>query len=120
MIKLEDAYFGIMRPNFNKGSKLEPENLFGSTRVLWSVALWKTQPSLREGRDLISWCFNDTRGRCEYEWVVSPWVGRDEDAEGWKVDVYHMYVEPNKEILTDMVNNISVSSCRKWLRGRKR
>ena len=120
MIKLEDAYFGIMLPNFNKKGKLGPANLFNSMRVLWSVALWKTKPDVRENRDLIEWCFCDTRGRCEYDWVVSPWVGGGEDVEGQKVDVYHMYVEPSRKILAEIVNNISVSSCRKWLRDCKR
>ena len=120
MIKLEDAYFGIMRPNFNHKGKLEPENLFGSMRVLHSVALWKTDPTIIKKHNLISWCFGDTRWRCEYEWLVFPWANASDDSEGWKVDVYSMYVEPNKQILEKIVDSISVSSCRKWLRDHKR
>ena len=122
MIKLEDAFFGVMRPNLNHKNKLEPENLFSSIRVLHSVALWKTDPRTHknalsgEPNDLLSWCFGDTRWRCEYEWVVSPWAGGSDDGEGTKVDVYSMYVEPNRQLLTEIVDSISVNSCREWLR----
>ena len=118
MIKINDAYFGIVLPNINRGGELEPANLFNSKRVIWAIAIWKTKPEVRKDKDVISWCFSDTRGRAEYEWIVSPWPGPE--GSSWKVDVYHMYVEPNRDILTKIVNDISVNSCREWLREHRR
>lgn len=115
-----------MLPNFNKGGRLEPSNLFDSMRVLRSVALWKTDSRTHTGsltgepRDILSWCFGDTRGRREHEWIVSPWAGGDDSDEGEKVDVYEMYVLPNRKILTKIVDEISVNSCRKWLKEHRR
>ena len=119
MIKLEDAYFGIMVPSSNnKEEILLPENLFNSSRVLRAVATWKTKSKeATDGHDQLAWCFGDTRGRCEYEWIVSSWPKKEGKT---KVDVYRMYVEPNRELLLGIVDNISVSSCKKWLREHKR
>lgn len=114
MIKLEDAFFGVMIPDFNNSPTLHPENLFDSTRVRHSVALWKTKPeSITREHDPLMWCFGDTRWRCEYEWLVSSWP---EGGETQKVDVYEMYVEPNRKLLLEIVDNISTHSCQKWLR----
>ena len=118
MIKLEDAYFGIMLLNFNNGGTLESANLFNSMRVRYAIARWKTQPSLRKiVDDPLFFCFGSTWGRCEYEWIVSPWVG---DGEPDKVCVYDMYVKPNEKLLMSIVDDISVASCRRWIRSHKR
>ena len=115
MIKLEDAYFGVMKPN-GRGA-LEEDNLFGSMRVLRAVALYRARRERLEALDPLFWCFGDTSGRFQYEWLVSPW---SKDGEAMKVDVYKMHVEPNRDLLLGIVGNISVASCEKWLKEHKR
>ena len=117
---LEKAFFGIRRHNFNT-NEFDAENLFGSIRVLRSIAMLRTQKYFKEKYtsvdDVISFCFGDTRGRVEYEMGLCP-VFKDEECE--KVDVYFMYVIPNKKLLYDMVMNFSIASCRRVLKKYKR
>lgn len=117
---LEKAYFGIRMYDFNS-NEFDCENLFGSVRVLLSIALIRTRKDLiakyKDIDDVIMFCFGDTKSRVEYEMGICP-VFRDEDFE--KVDVYYMYVEPNKRLLYDMVMNFSVASCRRVLKKYKR
>lgn len=116
-MKIEEAFFGIMRPNFNHNSELEPDNLFNSMRVLRSVALYRSKPQLcSTDSDPLFFCFGETSGRAEYEWVVSPFIPVPGPATEKKVDVYNMYVRPNKKYLMDLVHSISVNSCKEWLK----
>ena len=115
---LNDLYFGYVMYAPLSGEILAQRNLFGSTRVLWATAYYVVhKDKFKKGGELaesdpLVWCFGDTRGRCEYEWMVSPWVG---DGKAEKVDVYSMYVEPNRDLLLDMVDSVSVSSARRFL-----
>ena len=121
-IKLTDLYFGYknyaMSYTSEKGRDVVTHNLFGSTRVLRSVAMWVEMPEEeKKKRDALSWCFIDVRGRAEYEFVMSPWVG---EGESQKVDIWTMYVEPNRELLLDLVSRVSVSSAKAYLREEKK
>lgn len=129
-IDLEKAYFGIVLWDFNAD---EPKvaNLFGSIRVLTSVARWRVMDESETGRknkkyikehsslDGLSFCFGDTRGRVEYEMLCSDVVG-SESVKGnknvRKLDTWTLYVEPNRELLMEMVENMSITSCRRVLR----
>lgn len=116
---LEKAYFGIVLHDFNSG-EFEPTNLLNSIRVLRSIALLRTKKHFKDKYktvdEVISFCFGDTRGRCEYEFIVGPWIGKGDEQ---KVDIYHMYVLPNKKLLYDMVMNFSIASCRRVLKKYK-
>lgn len=116
---LEKAYFGIVLHDFNSG-EFKETNLFNSIRVLRSIALLRTKKyfidKYKTVNEVIGFCFGDTRGRTEYEFIVSPWVGK---GEAEKVDTYRMYVLPNKKLLYDMVMNFSVASCRRVLKKYK-
>ena len=115
-MKLSDAYFGIRRYDFNTG-ELEIRNLFGSYRVLDSIAIYKTRKEVRETHkdldSIISFCFGDVRGHVEYEYEIKQ-IFTDKETE--KIDTYRLYVEPNKELLYKIVKSISVTSCREYLR----
>lgn len=123
-IDINDAYFGVVTRklswnNEKERNSVQASNLFDFYRVKRSVAIWKTRPELAEDHDLIPFCFFDVCGRCEFEFIVCPWPYADDDTianSGVKVDVYEMYVKPNADILTDIVNSISVESARKWLK----
>lgn len=121
-MKLTDLYFGYKNYAMSYTSREEREiktyNLFSGTRVLRSVAMWVLMPEKeKKERNALSWCFADVRGRAEYEFVMSPWVG---GGEPQKVDIWTMYVEPNKDILLDLISRVSVSSARAYLREERK
>lgn len=130
-IKLDDAYFGVNLYSLNYSSlekrKIETYNLFNFGRVKWSVARYVSMTK-DERRGLLSdplhFCFGDVQGRCEYEFVVCPWGGLDENNRvvdvGEKVDVFKMYVEPNANYLMGLVNSISVNSAKQYLREERK
>lgn len=113
-INLNDLYFGIRlySPSYSsrEGQKLETYNLFGFHRVKMSVAQWVTCPEIRATHDLPSWCFGDVHWRAEFEYEIAPLFGEPE-----KIDVYEMYVVPNRKLLTDMINKVSLSSATKFI-----
>lgn len=123
---LEKAYFGVVRFEPNSG-EFETFNLFDSIRVQTSVAAWRVMDESPSGRknkkwlldnnhDPLMYCFSDVRGRVEYEM----WCQGAFDETTHKTDVYQMFVEPNRELLMNMVENMSISSCRRVLRKYKR
>lgn len=116
MKQLKDLYFGVRRYRFGEHGLPEVVNLFDYTRVLSSIALWKTRKDLAEQYstvdDVIRWCFSDVHYRAEWEMVVGPLF----DESCTRVDAYEMYVLPNKELLYNMINEVSVRSCREYLK----
>ena len=118
---IENLYFGIRLFDFNTG-KLKTENLFQSLRVMRSVAIWLTMPEeLQKQRDLVHFCFGDTRGHVEYEMYVRDMVVKSSERDKLtKVDVYEMYVLPNADYLTSLVNSVSIKSAERWLRSNGR
>ena len=121
-IKLTDLYFGYKIYDLSYTSeeerKISTHNLFDSSRVLYSVATWVTMSEEEKKKhDALSWCFSDVRGRSEYEFVMSPWAG---GGEPHKVDIYQMYVEPNRELLLDLVSRVTPNSARVYLREERK
>lgn len=121
-IKITDLYFGYrnyaMSYTSDKGRQIETMNLFGSVRVLRSVALWVLMPEEEKRKhDPLSWCFSDVRGRAEYEFMMSPWVGGGEEQ---KVDIWDMYVVPNGELLIDLISRVTPTSARAYLREERK
>lgn len=129
--KLSALYFGVKLPSLNYDSRSKREfvtyNLFGFAKVQWAVASYvaKTPEEKKKIENPLFYCFSSVWSRCEYEFVVCPWGSLDNDDKavevGTKVDIYGMYVEPNAEHLMELVDNVSVSSAKKYLtEGRKR
>ena len=110
---IDDLYFGICSMDQNT-KKMVSYNIFDIYRVKRSVADWVMMSDERKSKieDPIRFCFGDTGGSFEYEWEVSPWPSKD--GEKQKVDVYSMYVEPNRALLMDMLDNVSLKSAREW------
>ena len=121
-MELTDLYFGCMNFDFNQ-KKMVKHNLFGSMRVLRSIAIYKTRQDelvndewYRGEFDPLHFCFGDLWGHVEYEMMVG---GMFEDKLE-KMSLWDMYVVPNGDLLMDMVNKVSVESCEKWLEEHKR
>lgn len=124
-MKIDDLYFGVKLMPLSYGSEegriaLKTYNLFEFSKVKWSVARWVTM-SDEEKKNITSplhFLFGDVWGRAEYEFIVCPWPYGDGEGvsdNGQKVDTFMMYVEPNAELLMDMVNSVSVSSAKKYM-----
>ena len=114
-MKLENLYFGIRRYNFNT-KELEIDNLFASTRVLRSIAVYLSMDDKERSQigDPLSFCFGDTRWRVQYEFLVREMFS---DSDKWeKVDTWTMYVEPNAEYLMKLVNSVDKSDAERWLK----
>lgn len=121
-INLEKLYFGVVLYPMSWTSgvqrKVRVYNLFDSFRVRHSVATYvlMNEDRKKQIKDPLSFCFSDTRGRTEWEFMVAPWPYKEGDkvAEvGEKVDIYQMYVEPNRELLLDLVHRVTKSSAQK-------
>lgn len=112
-INFNDLYYGICNMDDNTG-EMKSYNVFDIYRVKRAVADWVMMKDERKAEieDPIRYCFGDVWSRCEYEWIVTPWPPRDNQGE--KVDVYDMYIEPNRALLMDMLDNVSLKSAREW------
>lgn len=114
---IKDLYFGCINYNFNTG-RFEEHNLFGSMRVLRAIATYRTH-----GKELekspsfnpLMYCFGDLWGHVEYEMMVQG-IFNDNSV---KMSLWDMYVVPNAQLLMEMVNSVSVNSCREWLKSHK-
>lgn len=123
-IDLEKVYFGVMIYDFNE-KKMKVINVFNSVRVLRSIALYVT----RKGKDgwfkqpdfdPFRYCFLDTAGRVEWEFLIGGIFQKDDEEEFEKMDVYTAYLEPNKKLLMDIVNNVTEASAKRILSKYKR
>lgn len=128
-ISINSLYFGVMLPSFSWDSRdsrsaLEEHNLFGFSKVKLSVAMWVANgPEFRKKHKFLSWCFCDVRARAECEYIVCPWPYSDKDtieSSGRKYDTYTLYVEPNAELLEELVSRVSVSSAKAYIREHRR
>ena len=124
-ISIESLYFGIkLYPmSYTKGQRqeLKTYNLFDFSRVKYAVAAWVIMPEEEKARkknlhDQLMWCFSSVWSRTEYEFIVSPWPGNENDSS-IKIDTFAMYVEPNGELLMDLVNRVSASSAKAYIRA---
>ena len=131
--KLKDLYFGVcVWDSFKK--EIEVRNLFSSSGILWSVALYRTgkmDEFLRSdfardtGRtyeeEFAWWCFSDTWSRIQWEsGFGEPFKNEDGTWDGVKTDVFNLYVLPNKTLLKEMVDSISKNSCVQYLREERK
>ena len=124
-ININDLYFGVKLMPLSYGSQeerisLKTYNLFDLSKIKWSVAMWVTMDKKKreEITSPLHFLFGDVWSRTEYEFIVCPWPygdGEGVSENGQKVDTFMMYVEPNAELLMDMVNSVSVSSAKKYM-----
>lgn len=128
-ISIDSLYFGVMLypmswSSIEERNTLKQYNLFDSSRVKRSVAMWVLMsPEEKRKKDFLRWCFFDVWGRAEYEFVVCPWPYTDKDtidSVGVKVDTWTMYVEPNKDYLRELVDKVTKSSARAYLREQRK
>ena len=114
--KIDDLYFGIklfsLSYSEEKELELETYNLFSFGRIKWAVATYIVRKK-EIASDPLHFCFADVWGRCEYEYLIRPFVSNPKLET--KIDVFSMYVEPNAKLLMEMVNDVSLSSAKKYL-----
>lgn len=128
MTDINDLYFGVRLLSISYSNderkKLKTYNLFDFSRVKKSVAMWVAKgPEFQKEHDFLRWCFGDVWSRTEYEMIICPWPYRDSDTiedAGQKVDTFTLYCEPNEGLLRKMVDDVSVSSAKKYLREERR
>ena len=130
-ININKLYFGVKLFPMSYRSKSERDklktyNLFDFGRVKWSVARYVTMTD-KERKSLMSdpvhFCFGDVWSRTEFEFIACPLPYTDEmtiSNSGVKVDTYEMYVEPNKDYLMSLVNRVSPTSARMYLREERK
>ena len=129
--ELDKLYFGVVMYPLSYGNKeqaktLTAYNLFSFARVQWAVASYasKTPEEKKKIKDPLFYCFSSVWSRCEFELVVCPWGGLGDDDKatevGTKVDIYELYVKPNAEYLLSLVNSVSPSSAKAYLREWKK
>ena len=125
-MKLNDLYFGVKLMPLSYGSQeerisLKTYNLFDLSKIKWSVARWVTM-SDEEKKSITSplhFIFGDVWGRAEYEFIVCPWPYGDGEGvsdNGQKVDTFMMYVEPNREYLMSLIEQVDEADCKKYLK----
>lgn len=110
---LSEAQFNVM---VERNGQLKFINVFKHPNVAWWVAKWRTSKAFRDSyrqHDPFFCCFCDFWSRAEFELVVQGFLSND---EGHKMDVYEMFLKPNKIAIWQIIESISVNSCREYLR----
>lgn len=114
--KIDDLKFMVTLPDDTAPDGFDRFNIFDHYWVKEAIYRYKTK-SIPADRDLCAYFFIDFWGRCEYEMVVNDWPGQKHER---KVDVYEMYIKPNFPLLLEMIDSVTISSCRAWHRKNKR
>ena len=130
-IDINKLYFGvklfpISYTSKSERNKLKTYNLFEFGRVKGSVAKYVTMTD-KEKKSILSdplhFCFGDVRSRAEFEFTACPWPYTDEMSisnSGVKVDTWSLYVEPNADYLMSLVNSVSPTSAKAYLRDERK
>lgn len=130
-IDINKLYFGVKLFPMSYASKselnkLKTYNLFEFGRVKWSVAKYVAMTD-KEKKSILSdplhFCFGDVWSRTEFEFIACPWPYTDEmtiSNSGVKVDTWSLYVEPNADYLMSLVNSVSPTSARAYLREERK
>lgn len=108
--KITDLYFGVCYWNPNE-KRIVNANLFDFLKVQRDVAFYVINKDVR--CDPLFRCFGSVWSRCQYELVVD---GSPESGQPQKVDLYDLYVRPNREHLLDLVSQVSKYQAKKWIR----
>lgn len=128
-LDFNDLKFYVSRPCFDH-KKVERWNIFDHFGVKWAVAKYiimsdkERQRLFEEGRhSALLWCFGDYWSRTEYEMIISPWPYKNEQElaeKATKYDIYTLYIEPNEELLMEMIHSVNKETAKKWLAGEAR
>lgn len=128
--KLTDLEFYVPVWTFN--NKREYRNIFHSYDVLRSVALYRKGEydkfqKLQEGEPkglfrtpLEQWafyCFGSMWSRVQWEFCFGdPFEKQDGTWDGEKTDAFTVFILPNAKLLKQMIDEVSLNSCKEWLR----
>lgn len=114
-MKIDDLYFGVKLydPNANA---FKTWNIFNSSRVRWDCASYVKYAKEEGVIDPLRYCFGSLWGRVQYEFMVAPVFTDDVN----KVDIYQMYIEPNRDYLMSLVDSISLRSATQVLQEDKK
>lgn len=125
-IDIDDLCFMITVHKLSFSSQREREsletyNIFQISGVKWAVAKYVTMSGeeKRKRDNPLFYCFCDVWSRCEYEMILCPWPcnkGDTVEEKGQKIDAYELFVKPNEDLLMDMINSVTVSSAKRYLR----
>ena len=110
--KITDLYFGVCYWDFNE-KRIVKANLFDFLKVQRDIAFYVTRQGSYADFDPLLCCFGSVWGRCQYELMVD---GFPESGQPQKVDLYDLYVRPNREYLLDLVSQVSEYQAKKWIR----
>ena len=112
-MKIDEAYFGVMLPEHSgptKGNtRLRLYNIFDHQDVRRAISIYKTGDIMID--DPLFFCFAGFWKRSQYEYRIS-----DGFRTPIKIDVYDLYIEPNKEYLLKIIDLIDKKDCKKWLK----
>ena len=126
-LNINNLYFGVKLFPMSYSSKielnrLETYNLFEFGSVKRMVAKYATMTN-DEKKILVSdplrFCFGDVWDRTEFQFIVYPLFSTDKminTDNGVKVDTWSLYVEPNADYLMSLVNSVSPTSAKAYLR----
>lgn len=127
---IEDLEYNVCR--WNRG-KIETFNVFQHSGVLLSAAKyrlgefdryrqeWRGDEDIDYWHDLAMWLFGDLWSRYEYEFGFGdPFKKEDGSWEGEKTDIFTVFCEPNIKLLKAMIDEVSIGSCREYLREERR
>lgn len=122
-MKITELEFYVMTyPRaWQRGQRLElvPYNIFQSTRVMRSVAMWIVGKAL-EGHNFLRWCFGDLDGQTEWEILVSSWPSVEGQADARKFSIFDLYIRPNEKLLKGMIDEVDAKSAEAWLKQNKK
>ena len=133
MKKLKDLQYNVCRW---ENGKIETFNVFQHSGVLLSAAKYRlgefdkhreewveynkergVKPYCDYWHDLAMWLFGDFWSRYEYEFGFGDAFKKDDGSwEGEKTDIYTVFCEPNIRLLKAMIDEVSVSSCKQYIR----
>lgn len=112
--QIGDLEFNVTLPTPEGG--LQTYNIFDHLGVRRAIAIYKTRKEPYITMDPALWFFGDFWGRCEYEMIVADFP---DDSHPRKTDIYQMFIVPNSKLLIDMIDKVTVKSCREWLKEHK-
>lgn len=115
--KLKSLEFNVRQWDINKG-EFQTVNIFNSTMVLWSVAEWvcMSKKERTKIKDPLFFCFSSFWCRVQWEFGVCEPFCKDLNTGVKKVDTYSFYIQPNEKLLMGMIESVSKSSARKYLK----
>lgn len=113
-MKIQELYFGVILPSTNQGASSLPVNLFDLGYIRYYAAKYLIEKKKENCiiKNPVFYIFNDVWCRSEYEFVVRALGGVQEI----KIDLFSLYVIPNRKRLFEMIEECSLNSARQYIR----